>query len=606
MSDRQTHDAAILGGGLSGLTLAIQLKRVRPETDVVVLDKREGVAPEAAFKVGESTVPSGAHYFADVVGMKEHLEQNHIIKNGLRFFLPAGDNSDITRRIEIGSDRYPPHDNYQVDRGRFENELTTRAQELGVDLRQGCSVQDVTFGTDAHTVSFAQGGENRTVDARWVVDAAGRAGVLRNKLGVGREISHTINASWFRLRGGIDIEDWGESNADWIGRMAKPHTRQFSTNHLMGEGYWVWLIPLGSGFISIGACTDPRIHSYDEVDTLERLFEWFGEHEPQLAEAVQPRIGEVEDFLTFEDFAYGVERVYSPERWSLIGEAGAFADPFYSPGSDLIGYGNSYTTDMIVHDLAGDDIEERVEFYNDFALKTFQNVLSRTDDLYPVFGNPLVMVPKLGWDAVLNHSANVLLFVKNKLADYEFLKSVRGDVERIYALNMRMQQLFRDWDKLERRDAEGPTGQAPPPRPLIEGLMAVVQQYDDNELRARLARQVSAAEAMAVGIFHRAAEALPTQPDRDRPINPYAVSLRPDDWEDDGLFEGDVLLTFDEANALVQGMEPFFIDAVGTAMAGGPPFGGPPAGVGAGGPPAGVAPGGPPGGPPPGVAPPRG
>jgi flavin-dependent dehydrogenase len=596
MSDRPTYDAAILGGGLSGLTLAIQLKRERPQTNVVVLDKREGVAPEAAFKVGESTVPSGAHYFAEVVGMKEHLEEHHIIKNGLRFFLPAGDNSDITRRIEIGSDRYPPHNNYQIDRGRFENELTTRAQEAGVDLRQGCSVQDVTFGPDAHSVSFAQEGENRTVEARWVVDAAGRAGVLRNKLGVGREISHTINASWFRLRGGLDLEDWGEDDPEWIGRMAQPRTRQFSTNHLLGEGYWVWLIPLGSGFISIGACTDPRIHSYDEVNTLENLFEWFGEYEPQLAESVQPRIDEVEDFLTFEDFAYGVERVYSPDRWALIGEAGAFADPFYSPGSDLIGYGNSFTSDMIRHDLEGTDIRDRVEFYNDFALRTFQNALSRTDDLYPVFGNPLVMVPKLGWDAVLNHNAQVLLFVKNKLADYEFLKAARGDIERIYTLNIRMQQLFRDWDRLEHRESEGPIGQAAPPRPLIEGLMAIVQEYDDNELRARLARQASVAEAMAVGIFHKAAGALTEQPDPDRPVNPYAVSLNADDWEEDGLYDGDVLLTLDQANELAQGLQALFIDAVGAAVGGGPPgMGGPSPGVG--GPPPGVG-GPPPGGPP--------
>ena len=52
-------DVAILGGGLAGLTLAIQLKQMRPQTTVVVLEKREGPAPLAAFKVGESTV--GAH-----------------------------------------------------------------------------------------------------------------------------------------------------------------------------------------------------------------------------------------------------------------------------------------------------------------------------------------------------------------------------------------------------------------------------------------------------------------------------------------------------------------------------------------------------------------
>jgi flavin-dependent dehydrogenase len=595
MSDQPTYDAVILGGGLAGLTLALQLKRERPQTNVVVLDRREGVAPEAAFKVGESTVPSGAHYFSEIIGMKEHLEQHHIIKNGLRFFLPAGDNSDITRRIEVGSDRYPPHDNYQVDRGRFENELTRRALDAGVDLRQGCSVQDVTFGPDAHSVAFAQGGENRSVEARWVVDALGRAGVLRSKLGVGREISHTINASWFRLRGGLDLEDWGEENSEWIGQMQTPHTRQFSTNHLLGEGYWVWLIPLGSGFISIGACTDPRIHSYDEVNTLERLFEWFGEHEPQLADAVQPRIDEVEDFLTFEDFAYGVERVYSQDRWTLIGEAGAFADPFYSPGSDLIGYGNSFTTDLISHDLEGKDIRDRVEFYNDFSLRTFQHVLARVDDLYPAFGNPVVMVPKLGWDAVLNHSGTVLVFLKNKLTDYEFLKAVRGDIERIYTLNIRMQQLFRDWNKLERREAEAPRGQAPPPAPLIEGLMAIVEQYDDDELRARLARQASVVEAMAVRIFHKAASALPEQSDPERPINPYAVSLQPENWDADGLYDGDARLTLEQAYERAHGLPlVFFVDTLEEGLVGPPAgVGGPPPGFG---PPSGA--GGRPGGPP--------
>src|SRR4051795_5231301 len=101
------YDVAILGGGLAGLTLAIQLKRARPDTSVVVFEKREGPAPLAAFKVGESTVPCGAHYFAEVVGMGHHLKQRHFVKFGLRFFMPSGDNSDITQRFEIGPFQYP-------------------------------------------------------------------------------------------------------------------------------------------------------------------------------------------------------------------------------------------------------------------------------------------------------------------------------------------------------------------------------------------------------------------------------------------------------------------------------------------------------------------
>src|SRR4051794_13588725 len=99
----EQYDVVILGGGLAGLTLSIQLKRRRPDTSIAVLEKREGPAPLAAFKVGESTVPAGAEYFAKHVGMENHLNQRHLRKFGLRFYTPSEDgNSDITERFEYG------------------------------------------------------------------------------------------------------------------------------------------------------------------------------------------------------------------------------------------------------------------------------------------------------------------------------------------------------------------------------------------------------------------------------------------------------------------------------------------------------------------------
>src|SRR4029077_11160525 len=84
----ESYDVAILGGGLAGLTLALQLKRARPETSVFVAEKRAGPAPEAAFKVGESTVELSADYFARVCGMRDHIERDQLFKAGLRFFFP--------------------------------------------------------------------------------------------------------------------------------------------------------------------------------------------------------------------------------------------------------------------------------------------------------------------------------------------------------------------------------------------------------------------------------------------------------------------------------------------------------------------------------------
>src|SRR6266516_1659617 len=333
----ERYDVAILGGGLAGLTLAIQVKKERPATSVVVLEKREGPAPLAAFKVGESTVAACAHYFSEVVGMREHLKEKQLVKFGLRYFQTAGDNSDITARAEKGPFDYPPHENYQLDRGLFENTLAARARALGVDVAQGARVREVTLGAP-HRLTFEQFDEPASTEAHWVVDASGRASLLKRQLELQADSGHHINSSWIRLRGGFDIEDWGRQDAAWIGRMPKPGLRKFSTNHLLGEGYWVWLIPLSTGPISIGVCADSRYHPFEEINEFDKLLAWLRKHEPQLAESVDGRIDDVEDFLRVEDFSYGVERAFSPDRWALVGEAAAFADPFYSPGSDFIGY----------------------------------------------------------------------------------------------------------------------------------------------------------------------------------------------------------------------------------------------------------------------------
>ena len=64
------HDVVITGGGLAGLTLALQLKQSFADLDVLVLERRVHPVPIAAHKVGESTVEIGANYLARVLGLK--------------------------------------------------------------------------------------------------------------------------------------------------------------------------------------------------------------------------------------------------------------------------------------------------------------------------------------------------------------------------------------------------------------------------------------------------------------------------------------------------------------------------------------------------------
>jgi flavin-dependent dehydrogenase len=568
--DPTRFDVVVLGGGLAGLTVALQIKRRRPDTSVLVLEKRDKPAREAAFKVGESSMETAGYYFREVIGVGEHLKSRHTIKAGLRFFFPAGDNSDFGRRIERGPSDESPVESYQLDRGLFENVLADRAGEEGIDLVRGARVEDVELGEDEHQVTFSEGDGTRTVSARWVVDASGRASFLKRKLELAKEVSHTINSSWVRLKGGADLEDWVE-DPKWFERMEGRGIRKRSTNHLMGEGYWVWLIQLGTGPISIGVCADPRFHPFDTMNTLDGFREWLRRHEPQVAAEIDRRPDAVMDFLKVEDFAFGAERVFSPDRWALTGEAGAFVDPLYSPGSDMISTSNTMVTDLVVRELDGEDVNERAETFNSTYLKFFDTVLLPTyTDQYHLFGNAAVMSAKISWDDAVRWTTLALRLMKGKWDDLEFLDATADDLDRVGRLNGRMQQFFRDWHVLDHRDWQD-AYLSPRLVPCLGlRLVALVTPMDEETFQQVLVANRELLEALPVVMFHRVAgQLLDEKPDPAKPINPYAISLDPSRWEADGLFEAPGL-TLEDALGKTPGIENIWVDEIAAAASGTP------------------------------------
>ena len=437
-------DVLIMGGGLAGLSLAIQLRQRDPTLQVAVIERRSHPVREAAFKVGESTVEIGAHYFAHTLGLKAHLESEQIRKFGFRFFFSEGQQA-IPACTEVGVSRLLPTPSWQLDRGRFENFLGQHARSLGVSFIDAAVVRGIDLGKDQalHVVRYQRDGQDHTQQTRWLVDASGRAGLIKRKLDLAQPNAHDVNAVWWRVDGHIDPNQWG-SDPDWLARCTPPD-RWRSTNHMCGPGYWFWLIPLSSGAHSLGIVCDATMHPLDTMNTHDKAMAWLRQHQPQVAASLEKPEHALQDFMFLRHFSYGCKQVFSADRWALTGEAGLFLDPFYSPGSDFIAISNGYICDMITRDRAGKPFAPYAEIYQQLYFSFYENTLTLYQDQYPLFGDALVMPLKVIWDYTYYWSLLAPLYCTGRMTDISLLGRLRPALEQANALNGQIQALLRQW-----------------------------------------------------------------------------------------------------------------------------------------------------------------
>ncbi|VEG47060.1 flavin-dependent dehydrogenase [Mycolicibacterium flavescens] len=445
------HDVVIIGGGAAALTLALELRSARRRTRVLIIEPTARPVAEITHTVGESTVEVSAHYLRERLGLADHLSTEQIRKMGLRMFFSHDGNTDIASRVEVGSSAFVPQVTYQIDRGRLENELTTRCQAAGIRIARG-RVRTVDFGVDAHTVAYQGDDETTRTTARWVVDASGRNRALSRQLDLKLATEHHCNAAWFRVKAELDIGQWTDDQ-DWHARLVEGD-RALSTNHLMGEGYWVWLIRLASGATSVGIVADPEFHAFDEFNTLDKAKAWIRRHEPQCADEVARHEDLIMDFRVMKHYSHAATKVFDgAARWCLTGDAGVFLDPLYSSGLDLVAIGNGLITDMITRELDGEDVVARAGISDSLFRSLADMWLAVYEKQYPLMGTPTVMAAKVVWDIAFYWGFIGLLYRNGRFVSVADDPAVVPHLEGLIALSNRVQRFFREWAAVEGRES---------------------------------------------------------------------------------------------------------------------------------------------------------
>jgi flavin-dependent dehydrogenase len=324
-------DVVIVGSSIAGLMTAAYLKQQQPTLEVIVLGPRQ--QDEQRPYVGESLVEPAA-LFMHEIGLADYLNSTQVTKHGLSFYHKIKPDDPQDRCYSVHAPQRLYHTAWQLHRPDVDSAVRARAMELGARLVTG-RLHDCEIGTAGagHRVHARVGPSDVTFSCRWLIDATGRARRIGKKVTTyTRPRATQRNCFWFRL---ADFEPF-LPHIEMSMRRPLAYDLWETTHHFLGQGYWIWGIPLATQdrqrLISIGITFRPDIFT-QPMRNIEDFLTVVDQQHPAIGEMV--RSGTVLDTNVYHQYLYWSDKVYSTDGWFLVGDAARAVDPLYSTGLSL-------------------------------------------------------------------------------------------------------------------------------------------------------------------------------------------------------------------------------------------------------------------------------
>lgn len=371
---RRESDVAIIGGALSGASVALMLKRRDPSLKVTVIEKT-GIFKR---RVGEATVEVSGYFLCRVLGLTQFLTQTQMTKNGLRFWFSNVECGGLGYCSEVGGKYLSAVPSFLVDRAVLDEQVLRLAGESGAEVLRPASVLSVDLcpgGEQRLKVRANVGGESFDLYSRWVIDASGVKCLLSRENGWWRRHSqHPTLSAWSRWRG---VGDWdSEQLISSYPILAEGYVgiRGSATNHLVGDGWWAWWIQLKGGDTSIGVVIDPRRAEWPEGDAPvgEKLRLFLSQH--AAAKEMLRSAEYIEGDVHFRRNLSYHSTVYAGDGFALVGDAAAFLDPLYSPGMDWAAFTASAAVRSVMAWREGGDLYAALHAHNRDFSKSFHRM----------------------------------------------------------------------------------------------------------------------------------------------------------------------------------------------------------------------------------------
>lgn len=321
-------DIVIIGAGPAGLTTAALLKKYRPQTAVLVIEK-------SAFprhKIGESLIVDVNRVLADM-GATAAVEAAGFSRKYGATFIWGAEREPKTFVWSDGAPLAHTRDGYQldytfhVDRPAYDQILADCAAAHGAHVVHEHEVTGLCWeaGRAVGVRARDPSGTTHTIRARIVIDCAGGHGPMTREVAGRSDDKALRNIAVYGYYRDVAV----------VPEITGPSDQRRTTIVTSPRG-WVWIIPLRGGVTSVGFVTnideyarsgvgDPRDYHRAMLQSLPEYDRLFRD-----ARLVDYR-GDGRMIHTVREYSYTCERVWGP-GWATVGDASGFVDAILSIG----------------------------------------------------------------------------------------------------------------------------------------------------------------------------------------------------------------------------------------------------------------------------------
>ncbi len=231
---------------------------------------------------------------------------------------------------------------YHLNRPIFDADLLQECEKIGVTVLRPAELNDLELKTHNSILNITLNGESVNIKTRWFIDASGNFRYVKKKLKwVDKELTLNTGAITAHFTNLPSESTWDREETFYWNKNAIG-SKAYSTTHFLKPHSWWWLIKLDESTTSIGVVYDKNNIKFSDAES------YFNQSikEDKLLSKVTKN-AKISKINHLNSLPYVCSKMHQ-DNVAVIGDAGAFIDPLFSPGLELICQQNEHLVSLLL------------------------------------------------------------------------------------------------------------------------------------------------------------------------------------------------------------------------------------------------------------------